>query len=1025
MVATVRTLCKPNETVFDDALLDRVERLDDFTGGTIDPAAFFAKNHMTQGLQELVRLGFERLSGDSQNAVFYLTQSMGGGKTHSIIALGLLARDETLRGTLMPEQATGWGFGEARVVAVNGRDSYDQYLWGYIAEKLGKPQRFVEFHRNGPKAPSPADWKELLGDEPTLIMFDELPTYLQDARSVTVGNSDLAEVTGRALANLLDAAATLRRSCIVVTDLVNTYRDGSKVISDAIRNFEGETNRQAVPIAPVQLNSDEIFPILRKRIFGSVPPEGDPRIEEVADAYVEALRKAKAMDLVSSTPESIKARIHATYPFHPSVRDICARFRENPGYQQTRDLISLMRLITRSVWSPERPDDTYLIGLQHIDLNDGKSSGAVKKVNGTLDNAISRDIAAKGGARAERMDDAAGETLAVPAANLLLMSSLSTATDPVLGLSESELTEFLVAPLKDASKVREAVEKLRHGAWYLHKTRDRKFYFSNTENVVAKLQSFSDGYSPEVVTKTLRTKLEEMFKPTQSDLYGRVQALPAQDEIIVEQDKVTLVIVEPHGRGLNPDAVAFYAGAEYKNRLLFLTGDATGITNLDSAARGLRAAEDILKEFEHKKVARGSPQMDEAEALHGERVTAFGSQVRETFKTLHFPTGQGLRTVAVTMNFNANKYDGEEQIRKALADRKKFYPDVDAFRDTLRDRAEEVLFTTKSLPWADVKRNAGLDPSWVWMPPRGLDHLKTEAVSRKEWREHTGGYVEKPPFAPDKTEVIVSHHRDSDTGECRIEVSAKNGDRIHWATVPGVSAASPVVEGGVHVSSAGRLWFLATDSHGKHETGDAKEWRNDVEVRIGVTDGGDTRTVTLAAVPAGAIRYTDDHSDPVNSGNSYIDPFEVGDEGALVQAVAELDGVRSKPFSYNVPARGAKAPPIDPNLPVRWRKALRRDGTEDVYVMLRAAKESKAVVHGVTATTTDSADASAFMRIQYGDRLGLSADRLETNLAQLREMCPTGELQMHSKSLAFETGTDLKLFSTMIGLVPLPEEVIQ
>ena len=710
MVATVRTLCRPNETVFDDALLDRVERLEDFTAGSIDPNAFFTKNHMTEGLKELVRQGFERLSGTSQNAVFYLTQSMGGGKTHSIIALGLLASDEALRGTLMPEQAPGWGFGAARVIAVNGRDSYDQYLWGYIAERLGKPERFAEFHRNGPKAPSPADWKALIGDEPTLIMFDELPTYLQDARSVTVGNSDLGEVTGRALANLLDATATLQRTCIAVTDLVNTYRDGSKVISDAIRNFEGETNRQAVPIAPVQLNSDEIFPILRKRIFGSVPPEGDPRIEEVADAYVEALRKAKAMDLVSGTPESIKARIHATYPFHPSVRDICARFRENPGYQQTRDLISLMRLIARSVWSPGQPDDTYLIGLQHIDLNDGKSAGAVKKVNGTLDNAISRDIAAKGGARAERMDDAAGETLAVPAANLLLMSSLSTATDPVLGLSESELTEFLVAPLKDASKVREAVEKLRHGAWYLHKTRDGKFYFSNTENVVAKLQSFSDGYSPEVVTKTLRTKLEEMFKPTQSDLYGRAQALPAQDEIIVEQDKVTLVIVEPHGRGLNPDAAAFYAGAEYKNRLLFLTGDATSITDLDSAARGLRAAEDILKEFEHKKVARGSPQMDEAEALHGERVSAFGSQVRETFKTLHFPTGQGLRTVAVTMTFNANKYDGEEQIRKALADRKKFYPDVDASRDTLRDRAEEVLFTTKSLPWADVRRNAGLDP---------------------------------------------------------------------------------------------------------------------------------------------------------------------------------------------------------------------------------------------------------------------------------------------------------------------------
>lgn len=1027
MVATVRSLCKPNETVFDDALLDRVERLEDFVSGTIDPNAFFAKNHMTEGLKALVGQGFERLSGKSQNAVFYLTQSMGGGKTHSIIALGLLAQDPELRGALLPERAGEWTFGKAKVVAVNGRDSFDQYVWGYVAERLGKAEAFTEFHKNGPKAPAPKDWKALLGDEPVIIMFDELPTYLQDARSVTVGNSDLADVTGRALANLLDAVASLPRVCVVVTDLVNTYREGSKVINDAIRTFEGETNRQAVPIAPVQLNSDEIFQILRKRIFSGFPPEGDERIEEVAEAYVDALKKAKAMDLVSGTPESIKARVHASYPFHPSVRDICARFRENRDYQQTRDLISLMRLIARAVWSPDRPDDTYLIGLQHIDLNNGKSVAAVKRINGALDNAISRDIAAKGAARAERIDDTSGEAQAVPAASLLLMSSLSTATDPVLGLTESELTECLVAPLKDASKVRDAVEKLRHGAWYLHKTRDGKFYFSNTENVVAKLQSFSDGYSQEVVTKTLRTKLEEMFKPTVSDLYQRAQALPAQDEIVVEQDKVTLVIVEPHGKGLNPDAAAFYASTEYKNRLLFLTGDASSITDLDAAARSLKAAEDIIKEFEAKKVAKGTPQMEEAENLHQERVAAFGSQVRETFKTLHFPTGNGLRTVAVTMTFTANKYDGEEQIRKALTERKKFYPDVDAARDTLRDRAEEVLFTAKSLPWSDAKRNAALEPSWVWMPPKGIDHLKTECVDRKEWREHTGGYVEKPPFAADKTSVIKNTvQRDPDTGECRIEVSAKNGDRVHWATSASISAQSPVVEGGFLQTRDTRIWLLATDSTGKHETGDAVEWRNDIEVRIAVKDGTDARTVILEAIPGGAIRYTTDHSDPISNGQPYSGPFEVGDEATLVQAVAELDGIRNaKPLSHRIPARGAKAPPVDPNLPARWRRVFKQDGTEAVYALVKAAKDSKAEIHGVTATTTDAADASAFMRIQYGDKFPLTAEKLEANLAQLREICPTGELQLHSKSVAFETGTDLTRFGNHLGIVPAPEEVSQ
>ena len=151
----------------------------------------------------------------------------------------------------------------------------------------------------------------------------------------------------------------------------------------------------------------------------------------------------------------------------------------------------------------------------------------------------------------------------------------------------------------------------------------------------------------------------------------------------------------------------------------------------------------------------------------------------------------------------------------------------------------------------------------------------------------------------------------------------------------------------------------------------------------------------------------------------------MGDEATQIQAIAELGEVRSKPFSQRVPPRGAKAPPIDPNQPARWRKALKRDGTEAVYAMVKAAKDAKAVIHGVTATTTDSADAAAFMRIQYGDKFGLSADKLEANLAQLREVCPTGEMQLNSKTLAFETGADLTRFANEIGMLPASEEVTQ
>jgi len=79
----------------------------------------------------------------------------------------------------------------------------------------------------------------------------------------------------------------------------------------------------------VQQNTGEVFAIVRKRLFDGLA--GQDRIDEVAQAYVDALQKAKRVDTIPSTPETFVERIRETYPFHPSIRDIVARFAENRG----------------------------------------------------------------------------------------------------------------------------------------------------------------------------------------------------------------------------------------------------------------------------------------------------------------------------------------------------------------------------------------------------------------------------------------------------------------------------------------------------------------------------------------------------------------------------------------------------------------------------------------------------------------------------------------------------------------------
>lgn len=153
-----------------------IENLADLINDAGDGKEFFARNYVTHGMEQLFREGMLRLSGKSDQAVFELTQAMGGGKTHMMIALGLLAKHAHLRPEVLPADLNvRLDCGNARIAAFNGRNSPDNYLWGDIATQLGEPEKIKSHWVGGPKAVDQQKWKEIIGDTPTLIMLDELP----------------------------------------------------------------------------------------------------------------------------------------------------------------------------------------------------------------------------------------------------------------------------------------------------------------------------------------------------------------------------------------------------------------------------------------------------------------------------------------------------------------------------------------------------------------------------------------------------------------------------------------------------------------------------------------------------------------------------------------------------------------------------------------------------------------------------------------------------------------------------------
>lgn len=572
---TLEQLCTPRQSVFDVSKRDTVLSLTQLAAGRIDGPAFLEENHVTDGMRALLIEAFRRLEGKSEQAVFKLTQAMGGGKTHNLITLGMLAKHPDLRPQVLPGLPTSKELGPVRVVAFSGRETDVPHgIWGEIARQIGRFDRFKDYY-SPLKAPGRTAWINLLKGEPTLILLDELPPYLDNAKSIAIGNSDLSRVTTTALTNLFEAVAEkdLGKVCVVLTDLVGTYAEASAQIQAVLQQLQQEAQRHAMNLTPVQINTDEFYHILRKRLFTSLPKEGE--IDEVAQGYAKAVREARQMDITAQSPEQFAQLVKSAYPFHPAIRDPYARFRENPGFQQTRALIRIMRIIASRLWTSGEAKSRCLISVHDLDLNDAETLSEIRQINPTLENAIAHDIAAQGAAVAEVMDQNLGGSGARDVCRLLFVASLANIPNAVLGLSIPELVAYLCAPGRNLAKLKgDVLEKLATAAWYLHSNRDGKLFFKNVENLIAKLESLARTYVREQSLQELRQRLSELFKPVNGWCYQEVRPLPALDEITLSADRTTIVITEPHlPQGLNPQLRQFWEQTTFKNRAAFLQGN--------------------------------------------------------------------------------------------------------------------------------------------------------------------------------------------------------------------------------------------------------------------------------------------------------------------------------------------------------------------------------------------------------------------------------------------------------------------
>ncbi len=159
--------------------------------------------------------------------------------------------------------------------------------------------------------------------------------------------------------------------------------------------------------------------------------------------------------------------------------------------------------------------------------------------------------------------------------------------------------------------------------------------------------------------------------------------------------------------------------------------------------------------------------------------------------------------------------------------------------------------------WSDVADRYTEQAGMPWLPPKGLDMLKSIACNRGLWEDLGNGYITGKPKKKKTSVQVIAESEPDDDGNVRLRVNSQNAGpapRIYYVEDGPVCESSLQLMDQTLTTSALRVNFLVMDPSGHYETGDVVTWSNKLVLRNRLTEEGGARTVELLVAPMGAVR---------------------------------------------------------------------------------------------------------------------------------------------------------------------------
>lgn len=630
-----------------------------------DPNEFFEKTHVTDALKDLIQLITQKLNNmhPEFNSVYKLETSFGGGKTHCLIALyHALSKGEIESETFKDIIGTIKLPKDVKIVCIDGSD-YDaingieiengffaKTLWGDLAYQLNGKEGYNLIKKNDEKQVSPGakQLESLIGDNPVIILIDEIANYFNKASGVVVGRSTLAKQTNTFLFDLL--AALVNKPNVVVVLTLASSKDAFSEYTAEVNNVLNEAGsvvaRKARVLYPTKEN--EMYGVIRRRLFKKWD---ETAAKTIADAYFSLYESTDELSSKYKTKE-YKDYLIMSYPFHRELIDILeTRVSSYANFQRTRGALRLLARVISDIWK-KKEKDVHLVLPAYVALDNqqimNELTGKIKKDD--LIPVIHADIANnKGDAKAQLWNkdyfDKKMPPLASRMANTTYLYSLIIGE--AKGMDEYTILGSIMTPGINPSVYFNLLKKMDQKFWYFRESNGR-YYFHSEPTINKIIQDYMSIVESSKIRFRIRTALQSEFS---GSLFKPI-IQPNGPSDVKDGDNLKLIVLDykytsvdskedkiPHIINQIWNTARDEAPRIYKNTTFFIVADSNQISRLEDVTREYEAYQK-MEENREDLANLTKDQIEKLEAKKREIELSLKIALVSTYRFLYYPRKQ-------------------------------------------------------------------------------------------------------------------------------------------------------------------------------------------------------------------------------------------------------------------------------------------------------------------------------------------------------------------------------------------------